>query len=118
MTLTPDPGTKTKVPTFNALQWKADIKKAKERLLDAEASAGLDCGHAFVPGLPSTCDTAKCKYIDPVSSVEPKEGPCNIATLGTTGVPGMRTQGARGSHRTPWHPAADPLNPRQIGNVP
>ena len=26
-------------------------------------------------------------------------------------APGMLTQGARGAHRTPWHPVDDPLDP-------
>jgi hypothetical protein len=27
-------------------------------------------------------------------------------------------RGPRGSHRTPWHPVQDPLDPLQIGKVP
>jgi hypothetical protein len=31
---------------------------------------------------------------------------------------GLLPQGSRGSHRTPWHPAEDPLDPLQIGTPP
>ena len=31
---------------------------------------------------------------------------------------GLLTQGIPGSHRTPVHPVADPLDPLHIGNVP
>ena len=30
----------------------------------------------------------------------------------------LTVKGSWGSHRTPWHPVEDPLDPLQIGNVP
>ena len=31
---------------------------------------------------------------------------------------GCYLKGSRGSHRTPWRPVEDPLDPLQIGNAP
>ena len=84
----------------------------------ARAALGLDrCTHMYTGAAPITKETLEyfgslgIKILE-LYGMSENTGPMTVSDRAAD------SRGPWGSHRTPWHPVENPLNPLQIGKVP